>query len=111
MNLIQNDVHKLKDLVGSFSKTTRISLKMGIGFFYIWSILGKHPADKVPRLNEIRIVRTLGHSLEYTDLSSGVFALQMAVSNVQEEGRSRRQEGLPGSRSHTDYLDDQNDRL
>jgi hypothetical protein len=40
LNLIQSDIPKLRDLLWTFTKLVRISLQMGIGFFYIWSLLG-----------------------------------------------------------------------
>ena len=42
LNLVQNDINKLKDLLWTFTRFAKISLNMGIGFFYIWSILGKY---------------------------------------------------------------------
>jgi hypothetical protein len=41
MNLISMDLYKLKDLLWTLSKSVRITLKMAIGFFYIWTILGE----------------------------------------------------------------------
>jgi hypothetical protein len=41
LNLIQSDVQKLKDLLWTLTRCVKISLQMGIGFFYIWSILGE----------------------------------------------------------------------
>ena len=41
LNLIQSDMQQVKDLLWTLTRFVKISLEMGIGFFYIWTILGK----------------------------------------------------------------------
>jgi hypothetical protein len=60
MNLIQNDVKKVKYLLWTLTQFIRYSLQMGIGFFYIWSLLGTPDSSALSLANIIQEHRDSG---------------------------------------------------
>jgi hypothetical protein len=111
MNLIQTDGKKVRELLWTLTQFIRYSLQMGIGFFYIWSLLGTPNSSALSSLISYRNIGTLGNWSQLAHIPSRVSVLQMAIPHFQVIRGNRRQESVPSTRGDTKYVDDQDDRF